>query len=313
MLIIHKLFPSLLFCFFTWSLSSQRQVEQFLPDFFSSYSNVRDIAIAPSGEEIYFTLDSYKSEIGSIAYIQKQKAGWSKPEIVSFSGNYRDLEPAFSADGKTLYFSSNRPVHKDSIAVGNYNIWKINREEDGWSSVMVLGPEVNTEHNEFYPSVAANGNLYFTSDRPTEIGRENIYVSDYDNGLLKKAIPLGKGVNSKYYEFNAFVAPDESFLLFSAIRPNEGMGGGDLYISLNENGWQKAQPLNLVNTPFLDFCPFVDVKTGQLYFTSQKTEIKSSYGNPLRADFFSDLKDSKLPKGLNRIYTIDFQKTLPKK
>ncbi len=292
------------------SLEAQEKVQSFLPDLFSNYAHVRDIAISPEGKEVYFTLDSHKSEIGVIAFIKKQDEGWSKPEIVSFSGTYRDLEPAFSSDGETLYFASNRPVHQDSVAPADYNIWSVARLESGWDAPKPMSPEINTEHNEFYPSLAKNGNLYFTSDRPSEVGRENIYVSTYMDGGYKSASTLGEGVNSKYYEFNAFVAPDESYLLFSAIRPGEGLGGGDLYISFNKEGWQKAQLLDLVNSPYLDFCPFVDSKTDRLYFTSQKTEIKTFHENPLQTQFFEDLGDSKLPKGLNRIYSIDFQKTL---
>ena len=299
------------FILLVFALQGQGKVQSFLPEHFSGYAHVRDIAISPEGKEIYFTLDSYKSEIGSIAYIKKEDEGWSEPEIVSFSGKYRDLEPAFSSDGKTLYFASNRPVHKDSTAPNDYNIWKVVRDVNSWSSAVVLDTAINTEYNEFYPSVAKSGNIYFTSDRPTEVGRENIYLSEFGKEGFKDAIPLGEGINSKYYEFNAFVAPDESFLLFSAIRPKEGVGGGDLYISFNQNGWQKAQPLKLVNTPYLDFCPFVDVKTNTLYFTSQKTELPKFSKEPLKASFFSGLRTSALPKGLNRLYSIDFEQCLP--
>jgi len=283
-------FCSFFFSLFILFLSGQETAKPFLPELFSGYAHVRDIAISPQGDEIYFTLDSHKSKIGAIAFLKKQKEGWGEPQITSFSGNYRDLEPAFSPDGSTLYFASNRPIHKDSIVPKDYNIWKVTRKENRWSSPKILGKGVNTEYNEFYPSIAESGNIYFTSDRPSEIGRENIYVSISGPDTFGEAIPLGEGINSKYYEFNAFVAPDESFLLFSAIRPGEGLGGGDIYIRYYKNSWQKAQPLNFVNTPFLDFCPFVDMKNHKLYFTSQKTAITSFHKTPIRADFFSNLK-----------------------
>jgi len=301
-----------LFLFVPSLANTQNKAKPFLPSLFSTLPNVRDIAISPDNQSIYFTIDSYKSEIGSIAYINKLENGWSDPKIVSFSGRYRDLEPAFSSDGKTLYFASNRPRNKDSIAPKNYDIWFVTKLNNGWSSPKNLGSSVNTEHNEFFPSIAKNGTLYFTSDRPSEVGRENIYMCRFKNGAFMDPTPLGENINSKYYEFNAFVAPDESYLLFSAIRPNEGVGGGDLYISFNKNGWQKAQLLRFVNTPFLDFCPYVDAKSGKLYFTSQKSEIPPYSQTPVSIDFYLNLPSSEMPKGLNRLYSIDLDNVLPK-
>ncbi len=310
MMIKVKLLITLVFVPFV-QMNGQVSINLVMPDLFSEYPNVRDIAITSDGNEIYFTLDSYKSEIGAIAFIKKQGEDWSAPEIVSFSGNYRDLEPALSQDGKTMYFASNRPIHNDSISAKDYDIWFVDRTENGWSEPQNIGETINTSHNEFYPSIANNGNLYFTSDRPTEIGRENIYVSEYIDESYTEPIPLGENINSKFYEFNAFIAPDESFLIFSTIRRGEGLGGGDLYISFNQNGWQKAQPLQFVNTKYLDFCPFVDTTSGLLYFTSQKTEIPPHEEKGLDISFFQNLSKSDIPKGLNRIYSVEFEKVLP--
>lgn len=307
-----KYLTAFAFLFFTLnSLNAQKGVSPFLPETFAEYANVRDFTISPEDGNIYFTLDSFKSEIGSIAYISKNENGWSKPQIVSFSGRYRDLEPAFSVDGKTLFFASNRPIHSDSIAPKDYNIWYVTRTETGWSDPIAMDESINSEHNEFYPSLAANGNLYFTSDRPSDIGRENIYLSKFENGTYAAPVALDENINSSFYEFNAFVAPDESFLVFSAIRRGEGLGGGDLYISFNKDGWQKAQPLQLVNTKFLDFCPFVDAKTGTLYYTSQFSEIPDFADKTLEASYYKSLTTSTEPKGLNRIYKIALEKALP--
>src|SRR5450432_896848 len=69
----------------------------------------RDMAISPSGDELFYTLQ-YGTQFNAILYCRKVKSQWSNPDIAWFSGKYGDLEPAFSPDGTRLYFTSNRPL-----------------------------------------------------------------------------------------------------------------------------------------------------------------------------------------------------------
>lgn len=294
-------------------IKAQDKPAAFLPELFKDYPNVRDIAIAPDGNKIYFTVDGLKSKVAVIAFITKQNNGWSKPKTVSFTGNYRDLEPAFSQDGKRLYFVSNRPAHKDSIQPKDYDIWYVDKIKSGWSKPKNLGQPINTEANEFYPSLTKNGTLYFTSARKGTKGNEDIFVSAFKNGQFQEPISVSGGVNTKYYEFNAFVDPDERYLIFSSHRPNEGQGGSDLYISYQKDGlWQKATLLKNVNSPALDFCPFVDSKTNRFYFTSQRTQVKRYYKKRLDIDWFLNMYQ-KGSMGLNRVYYINFSDIAKKK
>src|SRR5450432_3965013 len=69
----------------------------------------RDMAISPSNDELFYTLQ-YGTQFNAILYCKKVKNQWSNPVIAWFSGKYGDLEPAFSPDGTRLYFTSNRPL-----------------------------------------------------------------------------------------------------------------------------------------------------------------------------------------------------------
>jgi len=291
----------------TISIAAQSKPKAFLPELFKNYPNVRDIAMSPDGNEIYFTVDDLKSRIAVIAFITKNGDAWSKPKTVSFTGNYRDLEPAFSHDGKRLYFVSNRPVDSTTIVSKDYDIWYVDKTETGWSKPKNMGSPINTDGHEFYPSLTKNGDIYFTTEREGAVGREDIFVSRLKNGAYQEPVSIKGGVNTKYFEFNAYVAPDESYIIFSAQRPKEGLGGSDLYISYKKNGiWDKAALMENINSPYLDFCPFVDLKTNRLYFTSQKTEVKKSYEESLNLTDFLKLYRSGNPKGLNRLYYVDF-------
>src|SRR6185369_5054089 len=64
--------------------------------------NERDMAISPDGKELLYTILNSPSGFHTLIYMRKDAKGqWSKPAVAPFSGQYSDLEPAFSADGNT--------------------------------------------------------------------------------------------------------------------------------------------------------------------------------------------------------------------
>ncbi|MDH5415599.1 MAG: hypothetical protein OEW87_15790 [Flavobacteriaceae bacterium] len=306
----------IIFIFMLLSLSNwaQENTTAFLPDLFKGYPNVRDIAISPDGQEVYFTVDDLYSQVAVIAYIKKIETGWEQPQSVSFTGNYRDIEPAFSRNGQQLYFVSNRPLDSNSTAPKDYDIWYVNKTTSGWSEPINLGAPINTTANEYYPSITEKGDIYFTVENDQAVGKEDIFVSRLIKGVHQKPVCIKGDVNTEHYEFNAFVAPDESFLIFTSQRPKEGQGGGDLYISYKSGDvWGKAELLPQVNSPFLDFCPFVDFDSNTFYFTSRRSAIKKHYQESLNLDLFLGMYNSGKPKGLNRIYSIDLSEIISKK
>ena len=304
----------LIFVLFSLGNRAQENPLAFLPDLFKDYPNVRDIAIAPDGQEVYFSVDDLYSKVAVIAYMKKNETGWEQPQTVSFTGNYRDIEPAFSKNGQRLYFVSNRPLDSTSTKPKDYDIWYVNKTSSGWSVPINMGAPINTAANEYYPSLTEKGDIYFTAENDLAVGKEDIFVSRLVQGVYQNPVSIKGGVNSEHYEFNAFVAPDESFLIFTSQRPKEGQGGGDLYISYREGEvWEKAQLLQHVNSPFLDFCPFVDFNSNTFYFTSRRTIVQNHYGGSLNLDQFLGMYNSGEPKGLNRIYSIDLSEIVSKK
>lgn len=247
----------------------------------------RDLAMSPSQDMRLYTLTTFRSVFSAIVLQSKTEKGWSEPEIAPFSGEYRDLEPFFSPDGAYLYFASNRPL-TDIASIGPVNMWRVKIEGDTWGTPEALGEVVNRGKDDFYPSVAANGNLYFTAAYDDAIGQEDIYVARYSRNAYLEPMPLDSNVNSKGFEFNAFIDPQERYLLYTAYGRTDDMGRGDLYISFQtEPGtWSAGQNLGLrVNSPFLDFCPFVSPDESTLYFTSERHVLEGHY--PERLDYES--------------------------
>ncbi|NAY91053.1 hypothetical protein GTQ34_03895 [Muricauda sp. JGD-17] len=247
---------------------------------FIEFDKVRDFTMNQLGTEAYFSIQSQTEEISVITVVHKEAASWSQPKIVPFSGTYRDFEPFLSPDGLRLYFVSNRPLHDSISEPKDFDIWYVERSEKSkeWSKPINLGSPVNTEHNEFYPSLAENGNLYFTSDSPQAIGQDDIFFSEYIDGKYSQPITLSKSINSEGFEYNAYISKNESYLIFGGYNREDGKGSGDLYISFKVNDkWAKAKPLPIpINSKYMDYCPFMDEENHILYFTSRRSKNPES-------------------------------------
>jgi Tol biopolymer transport system component len=278
----------------------------------STAINERDFAISPDGNEIYYTISTPKSTFQTIVFCKKLKNGkWSAPEVASFAGNFSDLEPAFSADGNTLYFASNRPT--TGTESKDFDIWKVSRVGNAWGEPVNLGSTINTETDEFYPSITKNGNLYFTATYKGGPGREDIYVSNFINGQYQKPTAIDTAINTKYYEFNAFVSPDENYILFTSYGRKDDTGGGDLYMSVKDGTgkWLPSQNLKELNSKQLDYCPYVSPDGKTLFLTSDRHQLPESFTSKAKyANIVNASTD--LLNGAGNIYWIDFSQVLKK-
>ncbi|MBA6157095.1 PD40 domain-containing protein [Tenacibaculum sp. S7007] len=303
-------------CFFYILLLSQfgfaQKAEMFLPELFKDLPNVRDFSMAKNQDEFYFTIESYAKEYSFIAYSKKINDKWTAPKEVSFSGQHKDLEPFLSPDGLKLFFASNRKNNTSSEIKKDIDIWYVTRKSknDKWSNPKNIGQIINTSADEFYPSVNNTGDLFFTAQYENSKGKEDIYVSRFINGSYTKPTSLSSAVNSKKYEFNAFVAPDESFIIFTSYGRKDDLGRGDLYISRKDknNNWLPAEHLDVdINSKKLDYCPFVDINNNVLYFTTNKSSIPKNFKKRKNLEEIIDYINTN-PNGLSRIYRSSFNK-----
>ncbi|TDQ22044.1 TolB family protein [Tenacibaculum caenipelagi] len=282
-----------------------------MPELFEGLPNVRDFSMSKNHDEFYFTVESYLKEFSFIAYSKKVEGKWQKPKVVDFSGQHKDLEPFLSPDGLQLFFASNRKDNISGEIKKDMDIWYVTRKSlsDDWSEAINVGATINTTADEFYPSVTEKGDLFFTAEYENSKGKEDIYVSRLVDGVYTKPTPLDSGVNSEKYEFNAFVAPDESFIIFTSYGRKDDMGRGDLYISKKDenNQWQPATHLTSINSNKLDYCPFVDMSTNTLYFTTNISAITKSLPKKMIMNEIINYINQN-PNGLSRIYVTSFVK-----
>ncbi|NNL82393.1 MAG: hypothetical protein HKP28_03325 [Winogradskyella sp.] len=290
----------------SFSQNNSDGVQPFLEAIVSQFPNVRDTAISPDNTEVIFTVQSLSGDVSALVMVKKTEGKYSEPKLLPFSGQFSDMEPFFSEDGHELYFVSNRPLDSASNEPKDYDIWFVTRESltSKWSEPRNIGAPVNTLLDEFYPAITTSGNLYFTLDDPSKNEKDNIYVSKFSNGTYSKPEALGPAINSKGYEFNAFVSPEEKILIYTCYNREDGHGSGDLYISYSDQdgNWSKAKNMgDVVNSSQMDYCPFLD-RDNTLYFTSRRFD---SLQNTSKKRSLSELKDAinSYSNGLSRLYT----------
>lgn len=209
--------------------------------------NHSSVTVSPDDREMYWSKFSIIISVRQerIWYTYRNRKGvWSAPQVAPFSGEYRDGQPSFSPDGTRIYFSSLRPVdqHDDT---GDANIWYVEKTGSGWGIPQCLDTSVNTEEQEWFPSVARNGNIYFALKTSEKASPWNIRVARYRNGRYEKPESLGNEINSQFNEMTPCIDPDERFIIFFSERPTGNFIDGRLHISFRklDGTWSEAQNL----------------------------------------------------------------------
>jgi len=202
---------------------------------------------------------------------------WSAPVVPRFAAGWSNADPHISPDGTTLFFISNRPADGAAAPQTTYDIWRARREPDGdWGVPERLNAPVSMAGvDEWSPSVAANGDLYFGSERPGGRGGMDLWVARRVEGRYGEVENLGDSVNTTGNEVEPWIAPDESYLVFSVSGVRESgdsAGHYDLYLSRRVGGaWQRAVPLGHgVNSRGSDFNQSVSPDGRWLYFSSTR-------------------------------------------
>ena len=271
----------------------------FSANLISTEFNERDAAFSADGNDFFYSIKG--PSFYSIIHVERKDNIWQKPEVASFSGKYSDIEPCFSPDGSKLFFVSNRPLNEDGEPK-DYDIWFVQKDSSGWGIPSNLGAPINTFANEFYPSFSKEETIYFCASYENGKGGEDLYYSELKDGSYQTPINMGDSINTSNDEFNAFVSPDEKFIIFTSTGWGKGFGGGDLWISFKNSSKNWTKPKNMgekVNSQFLEYCPSLTPDGKYLFFTSNKNNVEDFSPTPLTYINITDGLRSTLNGGQN--------------
>jgi outer membrane protein OmpA-like peptidoglycan-associated protein len=164
-------------------------------------------ALSGDGRYMVFTACNRKDGIGRCDLYAAVKEGeqWSVPVNlgVPVNSKYRETQPSLTADGRTLYFSSDRPGGK-----GYHDIWVSYRSDNGkWTQPVNIGDSVNSFGVEMSPFIHPdNHTLYFSSDGHIGLGGYDLFVSRRDSsGIWRKPVNLGYPINTHRDEIGLIV------------------------------------------------------------------------------------------------------------
>jgi hypothetical protein len=244
----------------------------------------------PGGREVIFSVTVGPMK-WALVMMREEDGRWTPPETASFSGKYGGVDPCVSSDGNTVFFCSNRPrPGSTDEEEEDYDIWSVTRTDAGWTEPVNLGFPVNTETHEFYPSLTREGTLYFQSRREGGFGGADIYRARLVDGKYEIVEHLPDPVNTPDFEGDAFIAPDESYIIVSTYRKEENYGQSDLYIGfrMGEDTWSPLKNMGSgVNSAGGENCQILSPCGKYLFFTSRRYRnledgIPSSYEALLR-------------------------------
>ncbi|WP_350284407.1 hypothetical protein [uncultured Croceitalea sp.] len=258
---------------------------KFQPEVVSTKIDKYNTSFSPDGNTMYYTVTSQKLGVTGIAFQKFENGRFRRPEFVPFvSADIPMTDVQISPNGDLMLFSTFMDYEGKPEGF-NFNIWTSELTNGEWQRPVPMGYPISSTGNEFYPVMINDGSIYFCSDKD---GNSDIYKSQLENGQYQQPTKLPDNINSVSREADAFVARDESYIIFVRVDEPDGFGNSDLYISfrINENEW--TAPVNMgeeVNSRQIDGSPYVTPDEKYLIFTSNRTsdDIKKraikSYGD----------------------------------
>ncbi|MCG8320171.1 MAG: OmpA family protein [Cytophagales bacterium] len=180
-----------------------------ISDMINTSNNEGTCTISGDGRTLIFTSCLGRKGYGSCDLFISYKIGdeWTRPKNLGSGVNsrYWESQPSLSADGRTLYFVSDRPG-----GLGKRDIYVSYLKKDGiWSPPVNLSKPVNTKEDEVSPFIHANGQtLYFASDGHPGFGSFDLFYSELSDNVWQKPKNLGYPINTYEEQVSLFVTSD---------------------------------------------------------------------------------------------------------
>ena len=249
----------------------------FAPGIVSTGYSERDVALMPDGSEIYWGVTGSSYIWSTILTSRLVDGRWTEPVAASCCPDLgiTNLEPHITPDGRRFLWLSDRPGPGRDTQ-GGQDIWVMDREGDGWGEPYPLPALINSSGSEYFPSTTRDGTLYFTRG-PAGGGENLIYRSRFVDGEYQEPERLPPEVNAGLARYNAFVDPDERFLILGVVGLGDSLGGTDYYVVFRNEADAWSRPVNLgpmVNTAgSFEYSPYVSPDGEFFFFMTTRPDL----------------------------------------
>jgi len=277
----------------------------FAPGEISTADDESHPTFSPDGETLWFLKNTPTFNHWTIVTSRYANGHWGTPVVEPYSGQYNDADVFFAKDG-SMFFISNRPV--DGKPRSDNEIWVRRKTAAGWAEPEHIA-ELSSPRNEWFPTVADDGTLYFGSGREEDNvhpGTTDLYRSRFVDGHYTKPENLGPSINTAGSDTEAWIAPDQSYIVFSSNGYPDTRGADDIYIAMRDgNGWTKPRNLgDAVNSAGSEYGAKPSPDGKYLFFCSNRGFSDKALDR--RLDYAELTAKLHAPgNGLNDIYQVD--------
>lgn len=259
-----------------------------------------NFSLSPLGDTVFYCATIQKIGFTAAAYQVWNGKSFNPPHWLPFSeAEIPIADIQLSPNGKQLFYTTFKD-YPSKKAGFHFDLWQVERKGQSWSDPFPLKGALATSGNEFFPVLTNSGRLYYNSDYQ---GNSDLYYSELKGDEYSKPIALPSSINTELTEADAFIAADESLIIFVRVDAKDGYGKSDLYISFREpeGQWSEAQNLGpTINSDQIDGSPWLSPDKKILIFTSGRLDTN------LKQEAFSNYQSFRNLNASHRNGSLNF-------
>ena len=240
----------------------------FAPGIISTQNHEFSCCMSPDGKEFYFTRLNPEERQNYVMFTTLTDGRWTEPAVAPFAGPFT-FEPFVTPDNKRVYFQTGKVTDGKLMMYTMY----ADKTENGWSEARDAGDAFNPMKT-MHISATLDGTVY-TTDISGGMGSEALGIVKKYNGEYKNLEKLGLPFNQTEKQQHPWIAPDESYIIFTVRKPGQDPVSVLLCSFKNKKG-EWTEPIELK----------LGMDAGQPFVTRDRKYLFFSGGSPGRGDIF---------------------------
>jgi hypothetical protein len=250
--------------------------EVFAPGLISTEKMELMISFSTDGNLCIFHRRPDDPSTSEVQYMIREESGWTEPEGIPFIDSENDGYFILAPGDNALYFASKRPYPGTVEKRTERKLWKMPFQNQKWQRPQLIDLLKNTSNYIGHPSFTNDGTVYFYDASETGgLDRADIFYSRFRDGKYGEIQDPGPGINTDSDECDAFIDPEEKYMLLAIKDHPECMGYDfDIFISFRkkDGGWTQAVSLGeKINSRRREIYPRVSPDGKFILFSSNRT------------------------------------------